>query len=90
VCFRETTAIAACVFKMSKTAILFAEIHHIHTKAEVPPELLLEVYKNVDDPDSPYDVKQDFNLRTVLYNFAYEGNVRMSEPRRVLISSPSG
>jgi ataxia telangiectasia mutated family protein len=90
VCFRETTAIAACVFKMSKTAILFAEIHHIHTKAEVPPELLLEVYKNVDDPDSPYDVKQDFNLRTVLYNFAYEGNVRMSESLRVLISSPSG
>jgi len=67
-------AMAACACKMFKTAILFAEIHHINTQAEIPAELLLEVYKNVDDPDSFYGVKQEFNLRTVLHNFEYEGN----------------
>ena len=67
-------AMAACICKMFKTALLFTEIHHFHTKAEIPPELLLEIFKNVDDLDSFYGVSQEFNLRTVLHNFEYEGN----------------
>jgi ataxia telangiectasia mutated family protein len=70
---------AACVCKMFKTALLFTEIfaqvlNHGKQTVEVPPDLLLEIFKNIDDPDSFYGVSQTFSLETVMNNFEYEGN----------------
>lgn len=44
------------------------------TQEDVPSELLLEIFKNIDDPDSFYGVSQNFNLETVMKNFEYEGD----------------
>jgi ataxia telangiectasia mutated family protein len=70
---------AACVCKMFKTALLFTEIftqilNYKKQTVEVPPDLLLEIFKNTDDPDSFYGVSQTFSLETVMNNFEYEGN----------------
>ncbi|KAI5807112.1 hypothetical protein EDC01DRAFT_638230 [Geopyxis carbonaria] len=66
---------AACTCRMFKTALLFSEIHYSTTKADcVPSELLLEIFKNVDDPDSYYGVSQVSSLETVLNRFEYEGD----------------
>jgi ataxia telangiectasia mutated family protein len=66
---------AACVCKMFKTALLFTEIQNYEdSSVEIPSELLLEIFKNIDDPDSFYGVSQTFNLKTVMDNFEYEGN----------------
>lgn len=64
---------AACTCKMFKTSLLFAEIHHSESKAEFPaPDLLLKVFRNVDDLDSYYGVTQPPSLGTVLRQFEYE------------------
>lgn len=68
-------AYAACVCKMFKTALLFAEMHsYAVPDEEIPTDLLLQIFKNVDDPDSFYGVSQTFNLQTVMDNFEYEGD----------------
>lgn len=64
---------AACICKMFKTSLLFAEIHHSENDTEFPaPDLLLQVFKNVDDLDSYYGVLQPPSLETVLSQFEYE------------------
>lgn len=66
---------AACTCKMFKTSLLFAEIHHSQSEVEFPaPDLLLEVFKNVDDLDSYYGVTQSPSLKTVLRQFEYEND----------------
>lgn len=68
---------AACTCKMFKTSLLFAEIHHSETEIEtefLAPDLLLEVFKNVDDLDSYYGVTQSPSLKTVLRQFEYEND----------------
>lgn len=68
---------AACTCKMFKTSLLFAEIHHSETETEtefLAPDLLLEVFKNVDDLDSYYGVTQSPSLKTVLRQFEYEND----------------
>lgn len=66
---------AACTCKMFKTSLLFAEIHHSETATEfLAPDLLLEVFKNVDDLDSYYGVTQSPSLKTVLRQFEYEND----------------
>lgn len=66
-------ACAACTCKMFKTSLLFAEIHNSESEAEFPaPNLLLEVFNNVDDLDSYYGVAQSPSLETVLRQFEYE------------------
>ncbi|KAF8249612.1 hypothetical protein K440DRAFT_542932 [Wilcoxina mikolae CBS 423.85] len=66
---------AACTCKMFKTALLFTEMHSYEVKHEgIPSELLLEIFKNIDDPDSFYGVSQTFSLKTVMNNFEYEGD----------------
>ena len=68
-------AYAACVCKMFKTALLFAEMHkYAVPDDEVPSDLLLQIFKNVDDPDSFYGVGQTFNLQTVMDSFDYEAD----------------
>ncbi|KAF8534042.1 hypothetical protein BDD12DRAFT_862201 [Trichophaea hybrida] len=66
---------AACTCKMFKTALLFTEMYSYKVKHEgIPSELLLEIFKNIDDPDSFYGVSQTFSLETVMNNFEYEGD----------------
>ncbi|KAA8892921.1 hypothetical protein FN846DRAFT_923968 [Sphaerosporella brunnea] len=66
---------AACVCKMFKTALLFTEIfYHKDPSVEIPPALMLDIFKNIDDPDSFYGVSQTFNLETIMNRFEYEGN----------------
>ncbi|CAZ83818.1 unnamed protein product [Tuber melanosporum] len=65
---------AACICKMFKTSLLFAEIYHSESgNAEFPDsKLLLEIFRNVDDLDSYYGVSQASSLETVLKRFEYE------------------
>jgi len=65
---------AACTCKMFKTSLLFAEIYHSESgNVEFPDsELLLEIFRNVDDLDSYYGVNQASRLETVLKRFEYE------------------
>lgn len=67
---------AACMCKMYKTALLFAEIHSSENDASntIPPDLLLEIFKNVEDPDSYYGVDQSSGLQAVLNRLEYEGD----------------
>ncbi|KAL7272152.1 Serine/threonine-protein kinase tel1 [Rhizina undulata] len=64
---------AACTCKMFKTALLFAEIHsRITGEGFHPTDILLEIFKNVDDLDSYYGVAQVPSLEEVLNRFEYE------------------
>lgn len=65
---------AACICKMFKTSLLFAEIYHSESPSPEfrAPDLLLEIFKNVDDLDSYYGVTQSSSLETVLKQFEYE------------------
>jgi ataxia telangiectasia mutated family protein len=65
---------AACTCRMFKAALLFAEIHNYASDEEIPSVLLLEIFKNIDDPDSFYGVTQTFSLDTVMESFEYEGD----------------
>lgn len=64
---------AACTCKMFKTSLLFAEIHHSESNSEFSEsDLLLEIFKNIDDLDSYYGVAQSPSLETVVSQFEYE------------------
>ncbi|TVY84871.1 Serine/threonine-protein kinase TEL1 [Lachnellula suecica] len=71
---------------MFKTALLFAEeycsapskssrrssVNHSLEQTEMPTELLLTIFQNIDDPDLYYGVKQKANLRTILARSEHE------------------
>ena len=74
------TAAAAC--SMFKTALLFLEIDHSKAakmsrrssdlQIPEPTELLLQIYQNIDEPDSFYGVQQPSSLSSLMNRFAYE------------------
>ena len=73
---------AAAQCGMYKTALLFVEISSSETakatrrssavKAEVPTDLLLHLFQNIDDPDSFYGVQQPSSLSAMMDRLAYE------------------
>ena len=81
---KAATAATRC--GMYKTALLFAEescsglakssrrssIRDIHEAPELLTELLITIFKNIDDPDLYYGVQQTSNLSTILARFEYE------------------
>ncbi|KAK5011988.1 Serine/threonine-protein kinase tel1, partial [Cryomyces antarcticus] len=79
------TAEAAAMCGMYKAALLFAETHASSTVRNsrrssvsavapkaVPTKLLLDIFRNVDDPDSFYGVQQPPNLESVMDRLDYE------------------
>jgi ataxia telangiectasia mutated family protein len=79
-------SIAAAQCGMFKTALLFVEescsqstkssrrssaVRDID-QAEIPTELLLTIFQNIDDPDMYYGVQQNASLSTILARFEYE------------------
>lgn len=81
---RAATAATSC--GMFKTALLFAEeycsapvkpsrrssINHSFEQSDMPNEMLLTIFKNIDDPDVYYGVQQKPNLKSILARFEYE------------------
>ncbi|KAK0123635.1 Serine/threonine-protein kinase tel1 [Cadophora gregata] len=79
-------AIAATQCGMFKTAILFAEEHcSLPVRASrrssvvrdnefgnIPQEILLSIFENIDDPDMYYGVQQNASLNAILARFDYE------------------
>ncbi|KAF8854843.1 hypothetical protein BDZ45DRAFT_627136 [Acephala macrosclerotiorum] len=80
-------ATAATHCGMFKTALLFVEefcsqpakssrrsssTKDALTQADLPNEILLAIFENIDDPDLYYGVRQTSNLKTVLSRFEYE------------------
>jgi serine-protein kinase ATM len=79
-------AAAATRCGMFKTALLFAEeycsapvkssrrssVGHSFEQSDMPTEMLLTVFQNIDDPDVYYGVQQTANLSTILGRFEYE------------------
>lgn len=79
-------AAAATHCGMYKTALLFVEescsglikssrrssIRDGPETPEMPTELLLTIFKNIDDPDLYYGVQQNSSLSTILARFEYE------------------
>lgn len=73
---------AAAKCSMFKTALLFVEISSSETarasrrssavKIDVPTDLLLHLFQNIDDPDSFYGVQQPSSLSTMMNRLAYE------------------
>lgn len=73
---------AAAKCGMFKTALLFVEISSSETarasrrssavKVDVPTDLLLHLYQNIDDPDSFYGVQKPSSLSTMMDRLAYE------------------
>ena len=65
---------AACVCKMFRTALLFVEIYCSRGNSDYNKctDLLLEIYKNVDDPDSFYGLNQGASLNAVINKLEYE------------------
>lgn len=73
---------AAAKCGMFKTALLFVEIGSSETasasrrssavKMDVPIDLLLQLFQNIDDPDSFYGVHQPSSLYTMMDRLAYE------------------
>ncbi|KAI9676638.1 MAG: Serine/threonine-protein kinase tel1 [Trizodia sp. TS-e1964] len=73
---------AAACCGMYKTALLFVEIQAsqaLHEsrrsssfKSPVPTNLLMTIFRNVDDPDSFYGVQEPSSLVGVMERFAYE------------------
>lgn len=67
---------------MFKTALLFVETGSSETarasrrssaiKVDVPTDLLLHLFQNIDDPDSFYGVQQPSSLSTMMDRLAYE------------------
>lgn len=72
---------------MFKTALLFSEEFYtepipikssrrssgvVHQVSELPTELLLSIFENIDDPDLYYGVPQNANLSTILARLEYE------------------
>ncbi|KAH7418935.1 serine/threonine-protein kinase-like protein tel1 [Cadophora sp. MPI-SDFR-AT-0126] len=81
---KAATAATRC--GMLKTAILFAEEHWslpVKTSrrssavrdnefGNIPPEILLGIFENIDDPDMYYGVQQNTSLSAILARFDYE------------------
>ncbi|KAH7343071.1 serine/threonine-protein kinase-like protein tel1 [Rhexocercosporidium sp. MPI-PUGE-AT-0058] len=81
---KAATAATRC--GMFKTAILFAEEHwSLPVKSsrrssavrdngfgDIPPEILLNIFENIDDPDMYYGVQQNASLGAILARFDYE------------------
>ncbi|KAF7935754.1 hypothetical protein EAE99_002734 [Botrytis elliptica] len=80
-------ATAAIHCGMFKTALIFVEEHHlIPVKSsrrsstikdggeipEIPTDLLLAIFENIDDPDLYYGVQQTASLSTILARLEYE------------------
>ena len=73
---------AAANCGMFKTALLFVEISSSEAarasrrssavKIDVPTDLLLHLFQNIDDPDSFYGVQQPSSLSTMMDRLAYE------------------
>ncbi|KAG9234773.1 serine/threonine-protein kinase-like protein tel1 [Amylocarpus encephaloides] len=71
---------------MHKTALLFVEEHlsapakpsrrssvkDSFDQAEVPVDLLLHIFQNIDDPDMYYGVQQKSSLESIIARFEYE------------------
>lgn len=81
----STAAAAATRCGMFKAALLFAELASFEIsrssrrssamrEAEDPTEILLEIFENIDDPDSYYGLTQDASLATVLARIEYEND----------------
>jgi ataxia telangiectasia mutated family protein len=81
---RAAAAAASC--GMFKTALLFVEDSCAETaktsrrssirdsleSSNMPTEMLLTIFQNIDDPDMYYGVQQNASLSTVLARFEYE------------------
>jgi ataxia telangiectasia mutated family protein len=79
-------AAAAARCGMFKTSLLFVEEYcsqpskssrrssamNLGEQVEMPTELLLAIFENVDDPDMYYGVQQSPNLNTILARLEYE------------------
>ncbi|TVY45705.1 Serine/threonine-protein kinase [Lachnellula occidentalis] len=79
-------AAAATRCGMFKTALLFAEdycsapqkssrrssVNHSFEQSDMPTEMMLTIFQNIDDPDVYYGVKQTADLNTALARFEYE------------------
>ncbi|KAM0183402.1 hypothetical protein ACHAPC_006545 [Botrytis cinerea] len=80
-------ATAAMHCGMFKTALIFVEEHHlipvkssrrsstnkdVGEAPEIPTDLLLSIYENIDDPDLYYGVQQTASLSTILARLEYE------------------
>jgi len=80
-------AVAATRCGMFKTALLFVEefcagpspakssrrsLAIYQDSAELPTEILLTIFENIDDPDLYYGVKQNASLSTILGRLEYE------------------
>lgn len=76
---------AADYCKLHTSALLLAELGHTQSPSQrssrrssvllqttVPDDLLLSIYKSIEEPDSFYGVNQDANLSSVLNRLDYE------------------
>lgn len=70
----QDLARAACDCRMFKTSLLFIEIYCSREKTNYSEctDLLLAVYRNIDDPDSYYGLNQGASMGTVLRKLDYE------------------
>ncbi|KAF8475673.1 hypothetical protein BDZ91DRAFT_649584 [Kalaharituber pfeilii] len=70
----QDLAKAACICRMYKTALMLVEIHCSRKKTDFNEcaELLLEIYTNIDDPDSFYGLSRGASLGTVISKLEYE------------------
>ena len=70
----QDLARAACLCGMFKSALMFIEIHCSREQTDYTgcTDLLLEIYKNIDEPDSYYGLNQGSSLNTVLNKLEYE------------------
>jgi len=68
-----SVARAATVCKMYKTGLMFLEIHYSKAKKTIDSDdLMLDIFRNINDPDSFYGVNQAPSLLTVMERFEYE------------------
>ncbi|KAI9678668.1 MAG: Serine/threonine-protein kinase tel1 [Caeruleum heppii] len=78
----DEVADAAARCKMYKTALLFLEIHWSQTsfgsrrssamRTPEPTDLLLAIFRNIDDPDSFYGVQQPATLSSIVNRLDFE------------------
>lgn len=80
-----TAAQAAVRCKMFKSALLFNEIHreqtltpssgsHSSVGYSTPDNMLLDIYRQIEDPDSYYGVKTPSTLNAIVDRLGFEGN----------------
>ncbi|KAJ9371691.1 hypothetical protein DTO282E5_3624 [Paecilomyces variotii] len=76
------TSLAATRCRMYKTSLLFAEIQASRSmktsrrssavRQSLPIDLLHDIFRNIDDPDSFYGIQQEASLRSVMEKLDYE------------------